>query len=366
MPLAQGELIRATALFYMYRGEYDLMPHYLDQYSFEELKEVVYNHTCKVVERYADVVDWWEAINEGHTRYSNVLGLTRSQVTELVKVIVSAIKLKDPTAKIYINVASPLAEFMYQVHYPEPSNDYEMQPYHFLQDLIANGVDFDAIGIQFYYGSLTSEFFGDFGIPAIDLLTFDSVLELYKTLGKTILISEVEVDGEIPLNKRNRENGYWHDYWNSFLQAQWLNSVFSIGYSKDYIAGASWWDFTGYEPFTYHGGLIDANKTLSGYEYRQRPAYYTLQSLLKEKWYTGLQTKTDDSGSISLNGFIGNYTITVTKSGYVPYSEEVKVTSTTTQIVIQLQKNIIPLMVLILAVGIICVAVIIIVKRKRS
>ncbi len=75
--------LRATALFYMFQGPYGLMPDYLNQYSFEELKEVVYNHVCKVVERYADVVDWWKAINEAYTRYSNALGLTRSQVTEL-------------------------------------------------------------------------------------------------------------------------------------------------------------------------------------------------------------------------------------------------------------------------------------------
>jgi hypothetical protein len=48
----------------------------------------------------------------------------------------------------------------------------------------------------------------------------------------------------------------WHRHWDEELQADWLEKIFTIGYSKPYIQAANWYDFADPIGFLKSGGIL--------------------------------------------------------------------------------------------------------------
>ena len=46
-----------------------------------------------------------------------------------------------------------------------------------------------------------------------------------------------------------------------------------------------------------------------------KPAYEALHSLIKGKWWTKVDVPTDDAGEAKLQGFLGEYDVTVSHAG---------------------------------------------------
>jgi hypothetical protein len=51
----------------------------------------------------------------------------------------------------------------------------------------------------------------------------------------------------------------WHRRWDEKLQADWLEQVYTIYYSRKTVKGINWYDFSDFRPFIKHGGLIREN-----------------------------------------------------------------------------------------------------------
>ena len=86
---------------------------------------------------------------------------------------------------------------------------------------------------------------------------YDKYETLLTPYGKKIIGSEFSVPSEAP----SGQIGYWGIPWSDDTQAQYLDTAYTIFFSKPSNMGLIWWGF--YEPsgFVFNGGLIREDET---------------------------------------------------------------------------------------------------------
>jgi endo-1,4-beta-xylanase len=70
--------------------------------------------------------------------------------------------------------------------------------------------------------------------------------------------------------------GQWHAPWSEAVQADWVEQVYTLAYSKPAIESVTWWDLSDQSTFWPFGGLLNRQN-------RPKAAYYRLQGL-KRVW----------------------------------------------------------------------------------
>jgi hypothetical protein len=178
-------------------------------------------------------------------------------------------------------------------------------PFEVIQRLVERKVDFDVIGLQFYYGNVRQT--DGWGHPARDALAVSRILDWYRRFNKTVFVTEVSAPSSY-LPDENFEQGYWHTLPSEETQSDWLRLFYTIAYSKPYVESVTWWDGSDIDPFTWYGGLLDS-------QLRPKVAYYTLKDLI-HSWTTEGVGVSDSSGVTRFRGFAGEYAIRV--EGYEP------------------------------------------------
>ncbi len=87
------------------------------------------------------------------------------------------------------------------------------------------------------------------------------------------------------------------------IQAAEVERFYTVLFSHPAVEAITWWDFS--DLMSWQGapaGLFRADMT-------PKPAYETLRKLIKDKWWTRYQTKTDSSGTVHFRGFLGDYQV---------------------------------------------------------
>ena len=225
-------------------------PHWVKRKTFDELLKYVERTTREVVGHYGDGMYAWEIVNELHD-WANEVQLTRDQTIELARVACDVAKATAPRVHRLINNCCPYAEYVQLKRWSGQEAKYPQRtPIQFTRDLVDAGVDFTIIGQQMYF-------------PYRDLQDIVLLIERYQEFRKPLQLSEVGASGG-PANESIRsgkvkfptEPYIWHRHWDEELQADWLEGVYKLAYSKPYIEGSHWFDFV--EPYTFieSGGLL--------------------------------------------------------------------------------------------------------------
>jgi len=266
--------------------EFCMIPPCFLSLPFEELKEAVYPYVRRTVEYYENKIKIWNVINEPMMLDTNALGLNEEQIIEITKEGIQAIRGTDPEAQIMINV------------WPAGGEQHGgMHPYDFLQDAIDAGVDFDIIGLEWYYNSYGASYWGGGPFLRRSLASIGEIIDLYSTLGKTIFVTEISVPSEAI------GRGYWGEPWSEELQAEYLEAAYAIFFSRPQVEAISCWDVTDRGAFIHHGGLVDNQN-------RPKNAHYAIKNLI-ENWTTTGTGVTDENGQVTFQGFGGTYEVVV-------------------------------------------------------
>ena len=155
-----------------------------------------------------------------------------------------------------------------------PAKYPQRTPHQFTQQLISADVDFDLIGIQVYFVKR----------PLAETVAY---IERYQVFNKNLHLAEIGspsrgVSLEFDQDDRDfsQEPYEWRRHWDEALQADWLEYIFTIGYSNPSIEAANWYDFV--DPFAYlkSGGLL---RSVNG---ETKTAYQRLE-ILKNMWRKG-------------------------------------------------------------------------------
>jgi len=225
-------------------------PEWLKEKSFNQLKKYVDKHVSNVVGHYGDRILHWEVVNEYHD-WANIFNHTPEQITEIVRQACDKTNEVNPRVDRLINNCAPWGEYVARGRMARMDATRPLRtPRQFISDLIEAGVEFDTLGIQVYFGYR-------------DLSDIMRMLERFEKFGKPIAITEIGatsgptfetvVDRSMGISEKPYD---WHRAWDEELQADWLEQVYRLYYSKSNIKAISWYDFSNFRPFIVNGGLV--------------------------------------------------------------------------------------------------------------
>jgi len=236
--------------------------------GFEGLESDCYQHVYEVVSHCKGVIDTWDVINEAHS-WANCLDLSLEQLRRITAIACQAARKANPDAELIVNNCYLTGEYValgHNVSGKAPQSKL-CTAYQYLQELIADGVDFDVIGLQLYY-------------PSRDMFEIYRLLQHFASLGKPLHITELAVPASATDDPDSmygpgavEKMGVWRRPWDPALQADWVRRFYTMCYALDAVQAVTWWDFSDQGGhFFPHGGFLDS----SG---KPRPAYNILKRL---------------------------------------------------------------------------------------
>lgn len=236
--------------------------------DFNTCREVFRQRIRRDVPPFRDLIDYWDIINEANSLpWANSLGFSNRQMIELTAMAARETRALAPKSKLVINICLAFGE--YTAGAPG-----RVTPLEYFKSCIAAGIDFDVIGLQFYFGQGGMQY-------CWDMLEISRLLDQYVALGKEIHLTELGVpsqngpDPNAMIDKDN-EVGFWHNGWNETTQADWLEQFYRLCLSKPNITALTWWDFSSASRiFWPHAGLLNKDD-------EPKEAYHRLCALRKE------------------------------------------------------------------------------------
>lgn len=263
----RGITVEGRPLFWFYRTT---TPDWLRRKSYDELLKYVESHTRKVMGHYGDRMYAWEVVNEAHD-WANELQLNPDQIIEVTRLACEVARDTNPNVHRLINNCCPFAEYVQLKKWGELDAIYPQRtPHQFMKQLVAADVDFTITGQQMYF-------------PYRDLQDTILLIERLEKFGRPVQLTEVGVSSGP--NKDSIMSGrlgmpeepyIWHRPWDEELQADWLEGLYTLAYSKPWIEAVNWYDLEDSHAFIKQGGLLRSPKG------EPKAAYNRLLKMQKE------------------------------------------------------------------------------------
>ncbi|NUM76689.1 endo-1,4-beta-xylanase [candidate division KSB1 bacterium] len=243
--------VEGRPLFWFYKTT---TPDWLRKKSYDELLKYVEKHAREVVGHYGDEMYAWEVVNEAHD-WANELQLRPEQIVEVTRLACEVAKATNPKVHRLINNCCPFAEYVQLKKWGELDAIYPQRtPHQFMRDLVEAGVDFTITGLQMYF-------------PYRDLADTILLIERYEEFGRPMQLTEVGASSGPTKEsimaetlKMPTEPYIWHRHWDEELQADWLEGLYTLAYSKPFIEAVNWYDFVDPHSWIKNGGLLRSPK----------------------------------------------------------------------------------------------------------
>jgi endo-1,4-beta-xylanase len=225
-------------------------PDWLKNKSYSELRKYIDTHTTNLVSHYGDDVLEWEVVNEYHD-WANIFNHTPEQITEITRQACDKTTEVNPKVIKVLNNCCLWAEYaargrMARMDATRPLRNARR----YIEDITEAGVNYDVLGLQIYY-------------PYRDLSDIVRMVEHFEKFNKPIYLTEMGAtsgptsetifNGQMNLPSAPYE---WRRPWDEELQADWLEAVYTIYYSRPLIKTINWYDFSDFRPFIVNGGLV--------------------------------------------------------------------------------------------------------------
>ena len=245
--LEKGITVEGRPLYWTHTW---VTPDWLKWKSYHEILKYVEEHVREVVSHYGNRIKIWEVVNELHD-WAMEVELNHDQTIEITKLVCDVARDTNPDIRLLVNNCCPVADYVQKRKWHEKEAKFPQRtPHQFTKELIEAGVDFDIIGVQVYFVQRT----------LTDAL---QSIERYENMGKKVHLAEIGAPSRGITQEFNEEDKdystqpyEWHRHWDEELQADWLEGVFTYGYSKPFIEAANWYDFVDPFGFLKDGGIL--------------------------------------------------------------------------------------------------------------
>ena len=220
----------------------------------------------KILPKFRGKLVDWDVVNEiiGNKLIVNLMG------REMYNYYFMRARDLDPTVDLYYNECR--------------AQNHQDEFFELLDWYKANGVDYDAVGIQTHRDSLST------------LYDFNDVIKMYEKIrteyNKTIKITEYSCA------VTNRE-----------LQANYTRDSLIAAFAQPNVEGFLFWGY-------WDGSNFAATSPFYDKEFNLKPAGKVFQDLVYNKWWTrDAKANTNAEGKAVINGYYGDYDVTVTHNG---------------------------------------------------
>ncbi len=222
---------------------------YIWENDYEALRDMIYDHVQRIVNRYKRQVAIWNVVSGIHA--NNSFNLNFEQLMELTRMTCLLVKKLAPQAQVMIELVLPWGEYYAR-------NQRTIPPLMYADMAAQSGIKFDAFGLKMLMGVPFD------GMYVRDLMQISSLLDEFVSFSKSVHVTACQVPsdvtpdawdawgGQAPVPKA----GFWHALWSQRLQAEWVQAFYRIAISKPFIESISWLDLADYEGhYLPHGGL---------------------------------------------------------------------------------------------------------------
>lgn len=237
------------------------LPDWLAMYEtdFETVRNLIFDHVRRVVERYSNYVFHWDVISGVHS--DNTFNFTFEQLMEITRVCTALVKQLAPRAQAVINLSAPWGEYYAR-------NQRTIPPMLYADMVVQSGVAFDGLGAQFVFGAPTD------GLYVRDMFQISEKLDRLGNFGKPVHVTAVQVPSASSSDRPvSSMGGSWRKPWDEAVQAQWIKEFYSIALSKPFVESITWSELVDNAEGSQiaSGGLLHADLS-------PKPGYKTLLS----------------------------------------------------------------------------------------
>ncbi|MEX2213495.1 MAG: endo-1,4-beta-xylanase [Phycisphaeraceae bacterium] len=207
---------------------------YIWEHDYDTVRDLLYEHTERVITRYKDVVKLWNVVSGLHI--NSHFGFSFDQLLDLTRMATLLTKEIQPAAKVLIEIRQPFGEYY-------AANQRSIPPLMYADLLIQGAVGFDGLAIKLLMGQPSP---GQF---TRDLMQVSNLLDQFAGFNKPIYLtvgvpSEVvtsmmmlSTDPAVPVDP---ECGHWRRPWSNSVQAHWLEAVLHVAMGKPYVEAVAW------------------------------------------------------------------------------------------------------------------------------
>ena len=222
---------------------------YLFENDYETLRDMIYEHVRRTVERYKKQVGVWNTVSAIHAH--NTFNLNFEQLMELTRMSCLLVKKLVPRSQVMIDLVMPWGEYYAR-------NQRTIPPLLYADMAVQSGVKFDAFGVKLQMGVPQD------GLYVRDLMQISSLLDEFVSFGKPLHITACQVPSDVTADAWDAwggkasvpKAGLWHAHWSQRLQAEWLQAFYRVAISKPFVESICWRDLADYEGhYIPHGGL---------------------------------------------------------------------------------------------------------------
>lgn len=219
-------------------------PEWFRLWPFEKVLPEYQRIVAQTTRRYAGRTPYVEVINEAHDK-ANLFRFSHAQIVELTRAACAAAKAGAPNMKRLINHCCLWAEYAKRKN---ADGSRRWSPWRYLADCVTAGLEFEVVGLQLYY-------------PEQDLFETERMLDRFKSFGREMQISEMgcaSAEGSDATSMRPKSaTPGWHGPWTENSQADWVEGIYTLCYSKPEFSAVEWWDFADVNgQFWPFGGLL--------------------------------------------------------------------------------------------------------------
>lgn len=262
---------------------------WLLKYSNQEILEKQKARIRRDVSDFTGIVDYWDVINEvvimpDYDRYDNAMTRVCKELgrVKMVKTMFDEAKAANPESCLLIN------DF-------NLSANYEM----LIDGCLNAGVPIDAIGIQ------THQHQGYMGEERLH-----EILHRFERFKLPLHFTEnTLISGDLMPKNIGDLNDFQPKEWPTTpegeeRQAEQTEEMYRILFEHPQVEAITAWDFA-------DGAWLGAPSGIVRKDYSLKPVYHTLNHLIHEEWTTNATLKTDENGWITLDGYRGEYEISI-------------------------------------------------------
>jgi len=245
---------------------------YAWEHDFDTVRDLAFEHTRRVINRYGQHVDSWTVVSGLHAE--NRFSFNFEQIMELTRMACSLTRQLSPRGTAIIELVSPWGEYYAR-------NQRTIPPLLYADMTVQSGITFDAFGLQMYFGPSID------GMFTRDMFQISAMLDQFSKLGKPVHITAVQVPSSMePVRvesgngssvTRSVDGGIWHKPWSEEAQAEWVSAFIDVALSKPFIESISWDSLTDHpgQPVP-HGGLLNP-------EQKPKKAFETWETRRRER-----------------------------------------------------------------------------------
>ena len=221
----------------------DSLPSWLAQEKgFEAIRNLVFEHIRRVIDRYGNYVFQWDVISG--VQADNAFEFNFEQLMEITRVAVALVKQLAPKSQTLIDLVSPWGEYYAR-------NQRTIPPMLYADMIVQSGVGFDGLGAKFLFGQPVD------GMYIRDMFQISEKLDRLGSLGKPIHVTAVEVPSATTTDPAS--GGCWRKPWDETVQAAWVKEFYTIALSKPFVETVTWLNLADRPGSPIAGGLLRAD-----------------------------------------------------------------------------------------------------------